>query len=179
MSGPGIYTCRASTRCGSAEATSIVLGNLIMYSINPQFELRFFYLDTRPMIDSGTGLVTSPTSEVKVGQSVCLSASGPGSSVDLVCHVTMGSQFTTFKWTTTSNPSTVLSTNETLTVTNPNSYRCTAESPCGLSSVVSIVNSKYKSHVITTRINLYYSTVCNITIIFVNIIIIFNLLQCN
>ena len=110
------------------------------------------------MIDSGTGLVTSPTSDVKVGQSVCLSTSGAGSSVNLVCRVTMDSQFTTFQWTTTSNPSTVLSVNETLTVTDPNSYKCTAESPCGSSSVISVVNSKYKSHVMTTCINLYYST---------------------
>ena len=103
----------------------------------------FYYSGTQPVIDSGTGLVISPTSEVKVGQSVCLSASGSGSSVKLVCYVTMGSQFTTFKWTTTSNPSTVLSSNETLTVTNPNSYKCTAETPCGSSSVISVVNSKY------------------------------------
>ena len=88
------------------------------------------------MIVSGTGLVTSPTSDVKVGQSVCLSTSGPGSSVNLVCHVTMDSQFTTFQWTTTSNLSIVLSVNETLTVTDPNSYKCTAESPCGSSSVI-------------------------------------------
>ena len=38
VSGPGVYVCRASTRCGSAEAISIVLGSLIIYSIKPQFE---------------------------------------------------------------------------------------------------------------------------------------------